>query len=449
MSLAHDCTSFAGSFDLATFQRPFRPVQYLGNKLRALDQIVDAASSVVGKEARTADLFTGTSVVAQAFASLGHEVTAVDTQRYSVVFSHALLNIGRRQDEQLFHEVFCSKEASYTNDWKPWVSLAELEEAALGRDDYDALKRLYDGLPLIWRQPNNPHYHEVYGGSENTALFKTPLFTTIYSGHYFGVKQALAIDGLRHQLELLYTSGDLSEWQYNTGLTALMYAASAAVHSAGKHFAQPLGAGSSTNHNFLRKRLLEDRKICVLSKFRAACDELNARNISNSLKHTSLKSPAENFVETVIQPYDLYYLDPPYTAQQYSRFYHVLETLVSYRFPQLVANGRVTTGIYPLNRYKSAFSSKGKAHAAFQKIIVAAKRSGTSLLVSYSASARSSDGNARMITLNGLLEECREVYGASKVHCDRMEHRYRQFNSSDLANDGRDDPEVLITCSIR
>ena len=156
--------------------------------------------------------------------------------------------------------------------------------------------------------------------------------------------------------------------------------------------------------------------------------------------------PAEDFVSQTAHDFDLFYLDPPYTAQQYSRFYHILETLVSYTVPRLFHDGRLTTGLYPVHRYKSSFCSKTKALPALGKIIGRAKDKNISLLISYSSSAKGSNGNSRMISFNTLLETCVEHYGHSAVEWREMRHRYRQFNSAGNSNDLRNDPELLVAC---
>lgn len=429
---------------------PFRPIQYLGNKLRALPEILDAAASLIGHKGRVADLFTGTTVVAQAFAGCGYEVSAIDTQRYAVIFAKAMLGIDRQPGESSSFSTLSAMgltapSASLRNAWKPFL---DREAEALSLADAGALAAVHSDLPLIWRVPNHPLRAHVETVERRSALGESPLLTSIYAGSYFGVRQALNLDELRQNVELARSSGRLSEWQYSAALTAIMSAASAAAHTAGKHFAQPLNAGSSRNERFLAGRLLQDRRIDIEREFAAACDAINNQAIPADGGHNAWCGPAESFVSRG-DVADLYYLDPPYTAQQYSRFYHVLETICTYEYPQLFENGSLTTGLYPTERYKSDFSSKRKAPFAFQTITNAAKISGAALAISYSQSAVSSSGNARMISLEQLLDLCAAEYGRSNVECTQLSHRYRQFNSASASNAKRDDPEILITCKPR
>lgn len=429
---------------------PFRPIQYLGNKLRALPEILDAAASLIGRQGRVADLFTGTTVVAQAFAGCGYEVSAIDTQRYAVIFAKAMLGIGRQKRESCSFAALSAigitaPNTSFRHSWAPYL---DREAEALVGANATSLAAINSELPLMWRVPNHQFRAEVEAQQGRSALGDLPLVTSIYAGSYFGVRQALVLDELRQNVELARSAGRLSEWQFSAALTAIMSAASAAAHTAGKHFAQPLNAGGSRNERFLVGRLLQDRRVDIEREFAAACNAINNQAVPADGGHKTWCGPAESFVSSG-DVADLYYLDPPYTAQQYSRFYHVLETICTYEYPQLFENGAVTTGLYPSSRYKSAFSSKRKAPSAFQTITKRAKISGAALAISYSQSAADSRGNARMISLEQLLEVCAAEYGRANVDYFQLSHRYRQFNSSSASNARRDDPEILITCKPR
>lgn len=429
----------------------FRPIQYLGNKLRALDEIVTAADEICGRSARIGDLFSGTSVVSQAFANAGHLVSAVDAQRYSHVFSTALLGVGRGYRQSCSNLIKTDSDilAHAPDFFAPWTKLVEIEDRAVAQGDTDTLRSLYQELPLSWKDPENPWYADVVSPSSNYAYDRAPLLACVYAGYYFGIRQALELDRLVQIIHSWYRSGHISGWQQNALLTATMTAASAAVHSAGKHFAQPLGVGASGNQTFLDKRLLVDRRVCITTAFADAASAIDLSALSADSGHSSHNTTAETFASQYATDFDLFYLDPPYTAQQYSRFYHILETIVEYKFPYLMHDGRVTKGLYPTERYKSSFCSKKKAPLAFQEIVHAAAAKGTSLLISYSQSAAGSDGNARMISKERLLDECHQAFGRSAVHLSPLKHRYRQFNSTNLANTLRNDSEILISCKAR
>ena len=51
------------------------------------------------------------------------------------------------------------------------------------------------------------------------------------------------------------------------------------------------------------------------------------------------------------------YLDAPYTREEYSRYYHLLETLVRYKYPDSIGVGRVPSKIVG-GRFQSEFFTR-------------------------------------------------------------------------------------------
>jgi len=76
----------------------FRPIQYLGVKLRTLELIIKYIENASSSHHTIWDIFTGTSVVAQALARTGYNLIASDAMEYSVVFASALLGVERNED---------------------------------------------------------------------------------------------------------------------------------------------------------------------------------------------------------------------------------------------------------------------------------------------------------------------------------------------------------------
>ena len=427
----------------------FRPIQYLGSKLRVVNEIARLAQSESSPGARVADLFSGTSVVSQALAASGFQVTAVDAQKYAVVMAQACLGVDRLPGERFDpHSLLELPSTSLFHDGELWRTYAEREFDCLSVSGTDDLRNIYKELPLIWRARDSAFYSHVEKGSPDSAIEELPLITSIYSGSYFGIQQALELDEIRHQIEERTKYGKLSEWQWAVAMTSLFHAASHCVHSAGKHFAQPMNASGRAPTPFNNRRLLEDRQISVKQCFTNAANRINDLVVPMPKGQKVVLGQAERIGKGVLDECEIAYLDPPYTAQQYSRFYHVLETILAYSFPKLVDDGKVTKGLYPSARYKSSFCSKAKAGLAMQDLLSSIRASDASAIVSYSRSERGSDGNSRMISYSDLMEQCRKIFGTKNVECVELNHNYRQFNSSTRANEKRNDPELIVLCKI-
>jgi adenine-specific DNA-methyltransferase len=72
------------------------------------------------------------------------------------------------------------------------------------------------------------------------------------------------------------------------------------------------------------------------------------------------------------------YADPPYSKAQYSRYYHVLETLVLYDYPEISGKGR-----YRAERFNTDFSRAGAVQEAMDRFINSAAQTGAPLYLSY------------------------------------------------------------------
>lgn len=223
---------------------------------------------------------------------------------------------------------------------------------------------------------------------------------------------------------------------------------SQSVYSAGKHFAQSFAKANKQNQDFHYARMYSDRSVNVMDVFAKAAKRIDISSVYMGVGNYAYAKPVEsayNIIHTA-KP-SLIYADPPYTAQQYSRFYHVLEVAATYTVPRLqLINGKVTAGLYGEARYKSRYSSRTQAPKAFEELVGVARKSGASLALSYSSSTKDSVGNQRMISLPNLIKICTRHYGKESVNIIELGHSYRQFNSASLNNLNRDDPEILLIC---
>jgi adenine-specific DNA methylase len=343
--------------------------------------------------------------------------------------------------------------ASATYDWaSPWEPWLKREAAALSNRDGSELIELSRDVPQVWRRSGGsaPLAHQLEQASTlagRTAFGHIPLVATHYAGTYLGIQQALDVDSIRQAIEEARRAGAIGSWSECVLTTALLSAMSAAAFSPGKHFAQAHAIHRRKDLTFQVTRILEDRTKDIRSLFRTAASEVEAFARPAEEGHEVLWAPVEAlskrhwFAKAAV-----IYADPPYTAQQYSRFYHVPEIVLNYRVPVLdLANGAVTRGLYPIGRFKSAFSSKRQAPGAFQSLCQTASDVGANLVISYSSSSTGKTGNDRMIDLEELTTICARHF-PRRVQVLSFGHSYRQFNGSAFAVDGRRDPECLIVC---
>lgn len=434
-----------------------RPVQYLGSKLRALDLIVANIGKLCPPGARVLDAFTGSTVVAQATAQSGRRVLATDALGFPVVFARSLLGVGRcganRGIDQLL-QLLPSKLDEGSRVARGFARMLDDEREACRKGDAVALLSATRALPQLHAPGEATSglrevFSELAARQGASALELGGLVATHYAGTYFGLEQALVIDELRVAIGRLLRDGALSMWEGDVLLTALLSVASDCAFTPGKHFAQPHRVSSDKDLTFLRGRVLQDRCIDVHRRFAERVRPIHAAGAAAGEGNDALCLRTEDYDSHAreLGEVDVIYADPPYTAQQYSRFYHVPEVIARYEVPVLQeVDGCPTSGLYPSGRYLSPFCSKRRAPAAFEALADFAVSRRASLVVSYSASASDRVGNARMIQLDQLVSILRR---AGKVAVTELAHEYRQFNSDVAAMPERRNPELLLVCKVR
>ncbi|MYD86067.1 MAG: modification methylase, partial [Acidobacteria bacterium] len=72
------------------------------------------------------------------------------------------------------------------------------------------------------------------------------------------------------------------------------------------------------------------------------------------------------------------YADPPYTRDQYSRYYHIHETLLQYDYPTSSGSGR-----YRPDRFQSPYSMKTRVGNAMEDLVSRCAKLGSTLVLSY------------------------------------------------------------------
>lgn len=433
---------------------PVRPIQYLGNKQRSLGAILSAVQEIARPDRSVIDLFTGTSVVAQGMAGLGLNVHALDVSPASTTIAQATLGVERQREvpdiEDLIGRVDAVGEPVRLRLCEVFAAPLEQEREHLDRQDGEGLIGLSRELPQVWRGSADGALAGLFSEWSTAAAERAPfdaLVSPVFAGTYFGVHQAIALDARRAAISTLALLGEIDQWETALLLTGLLASASVAAFSPGKHFAQPHRLDPAKDLTFHRQRVLADRRIDIGAVMVASVRQIAEAARPGHEGHQVHNGRVESLTADWLARRDVgvVYADPPYTAQQYSRFYHVLDTLAVGRCrPLQQYRGGTTSGLYPEGRYKSPFCSKVQAPGAFQHLAAICAEAGVTLLLSYSSSAKLSVGNERMISLPDLYDAISRSFGTSEVEVLQLHHSYRQFNHTDAASPTRSDPEMLV-----
>ncbi|WP_162250057.1 DNA adenine methylase [Bradyrhizobium sp. Leaf396] len=228
-----------------------------------------------------------------------------------------------------------------------------------------------------------------------------------YANSYFGVAQCAQLDSLRAAIDEI-TPAAVPE--RDLLLSALLMAAT--VCSTGPHFAQPR---KLTLASF--RDTVERRARSVMWEFELAVRRMAARP---PLHHPVEQATQGDWREAVTRfaqgpgsrkPAGVYF-DPPYSKFQYSRYYHLLNVLISYDYPSIHGVGR-----YPplADRFSSRFEhNSNPALSEFEDAFDLCRDLGLRVFVSYS--------NRGLVAADALIHKMMGRFAEVVQFSDRIRH---------------------------
>lgn len=437
----------------------FRPIHYLGSKLRILDFIESTINSIDPDKGRVCDLFSGSGSVTFKL-SKSRPVTSVDIQEYSKTICNAILN--PIKIEQNFIDEFIQKtvDSRHTKNLSNSISLLSDYEKecitnALNHEQLDKLCDILEHGSLIsFELTNNSKIN-----SELTRLIKKTLLNLknekilnhqtlairYFGGIYFSYEQAFQIDAILEQIEH-------SPIEYkNMLLASLLSTASECVNTVGKQFAQPIRPRKSNGDvkPSLGKAVNKDRSLDIFEIFIKWLKKYNSIS-ENGFKNQVLKMDYSIALDNLTKDTSVVYADPPYTREHYSRFYHVLETLVLRDTPKIstmVLGGQtlLSRGLYREERHQSLFCIRSTAPKAFELMFSKVSSLGAKLVLSYSPYDETKGSHPRVITMTQLTDIAKKYYKnvevlspGNFVH-SKLTNSSKHLEASSFA-------EVLIIC---
>lgn len=208
------------------------------------------------------------------------------------------------------------------------------------------------------------------------GTFPYRLSTIFYPGSYFGIEQCIEIDSMRYAIQCVKNRGLVSNQQYDWFLIALGQVLSKVNNSTGQ-FAQFIKPSKDN-----LSRIIEKRKRSVWKEFFPTLDSItpvgssewrahNRAFCTDTLKLLSRLARQKNRPAVV-------YADPPYSAAQHSRYYHVLDVILRYDYPELSGAGR-----YPIGRFQTPFANSRTVLGSMRKLFQDVRRTGASFVLSY------------------------------------------------------------------
>lgn len=435
-------------------QETFRPIHYLGSKLRILDFINTIIDEIDPSKGQVCDLFSGSGSVSRHF-SKNRPVVSVDIQEYSNVICNAILNPIEYPKIKDFIDK-CSTSIYYKTlslalkpiiEYEEKCTIEALEGKAEALCEFlekGSLIKLEKTGELQCSKGLKEALYESFNGLNKYNLNNdNVLISRYFGGVYFSYKQCVEMDSILEEIP-----NEKSNYKYLL-LSSLISTASDIVNTVGNQFAQPMQPRKKdgTPKNNIGKRVSTDRSKDVYLVYSKWISKYN--NLTKSeFNHTIIKGDYLEALDSLDNTTKVVYADPPYTRDHYSRFYHVLETICLKDFPEISTtkikgNIDLSKALYREERHQSPFCIKSKASDAFEMMFDKISKINASLVLSYSPFDESVKSHPRVMTIDKITELGSKYFNNISQVCPGG-FVHSKFNNSEKNFDKTTHGEILI-----
>lgn len=364
-------------------------IKYMGSKAKII-QFVSEAIEAVHDGGTVCDLFSGSCSLSGALGA-AYPLVSNDIQYYSALLGSVYLFPTREIDTE---SLMADALANYK---KVKVRLPHGLE-------YTGFKSLKEFNAIEKR--NQALINETFRNRYH-------LFVKNYSGTWWSAEQCLWIDAIKQAIDKRLNNGEWRRSEYALAMATLMYAMAYSSQGTG-HYAQYRDAKSKSSMadiNIYRQKRLQTLFINKLTQTQGWVSE-NVVNLGHRITTLDYVDCLKKLNGGTV------YADPPYAFVHYSRFYHALETLSLYDYPELqVKGGSVVKGRYREERHQSPFCIRSQVEDAFVKLLSGVKNAKANLALSYS--------NAAMISMERLLEISKAVFrGSYEIWIEDQDHHH-------------------------
>jgi adenine-specific DNA-methyltransferase len=348
-------------------------LRYMGTKRQLAPIVADVLCST--QPGVILDIFSGMCAVGSEIGER-RQVWNNDAQSFASTVADALFT-----SQELLPPLSATLELIF-DDYKQnrselerrFAALLDEEARAIKAESVTSLLRYGAKLSAEYLSPSTLRERTRLRGAPRTFPYR--LFTNTYADSYFGLQQCIDIDSIRFAIDQALRRHRLNQDQRNWLLIALGQSMIRVANTTG-HFAQYLELKEGNQKFYLRQRkkklweefleALADNSPIGSSRWRRGNQVFNEDSI-DVLQSLAKRRDLPSAV----------FADAPYTNDQYSRYYHVLETLMKYDYPSVSGKGR-----YRHDRFRSAFSLKSQVAGAFDQLVNKCAALGSDIVLSY------------------------------------------------------------------
>ncbi len=390
-------------------------ISYMGTKRKLATRVSECVSGL--PEGPLFDVFSGMCAVGQAITP-DRQIWTNDIQIFPALVSkalfcsksdpisskraHALLQKSYKRNLRLLEYRF----SVHLKKEKKYFETANLNDAIVGNT----------GLPYIGNDENLEQERQML--EKEAKSFPYRYATITFVGSYFGVKQCMELDSLRYAIDKALSDENISKEQWEWLIIGLGKVLTRINNSTGQ-FAQFIKPKARNIH-----RIIGQRRKSVWDHFLGSLETMSAIGTKTwRLQNRSYCADALELLKKMRAHKKLpaiIYADPPYSTAQYSRYYHVLDSMVEYQYRPVSGDGR-----YPDNRFQTPFAQSAKVFDSMKELVAWTSKLGACFLLSYPE-------NGLYCKKGGSIQELlRKYYGYVDVKYT-VKHEHSTFGNPSI-----------------
>ena len=316
---------------------------YMGSKRKIIGFIIESIFPQCDDNSVFLDIMCGSGAVSNAFAQMG-KTYASDAQEFCRLLAKVQgRGFSGKRAKELLNKLY--KNYMYNLD----ILQKELSEQINEEDKIfhldlcdvnsvlEKYKKFINNFELYSTTYENSKelIEKINERKQNREKIPYCLFTYYFANVYFGLAQCIQLDSLRYAIDQI-SNKDEKEW----ALGALVVTVSSIATQHAGHFAQPKRLDEKSLKYFINQRV-QSAWLEFSKRFITLAEESERYSYHVKLIEGPWKNALTQAAMNVQMSNLIVYLDAPYKRDEYSRYYHVLETIVKYDYPSSENKGRM------------------------------------------------------------------------------------------------------------
>ncbi|WP_054197954.1 DNA adenine methylase [Helicobacter pullorum] len=278
----------------------------------------------------------------------------------------------------------------------------------------------------------------------NLEILQDNYYSKHFGNAFFSFNDAKKIGFIRDELDNLLESKEITKQEFTILLASLLYSADRIANTVGHYDAYRKNVRLQDRFLFIliEPLVLQDKKIEIYKKDSNILAKELLYSKDSISKHTTKKIVSNNTSPIhIASSINIAFLDPPYNSRQYSRFYHLLETLTLNTKPKLYGIAKK-----PEVNNMSEYCKVG-AKKALQDLLNSLKTYTRYIVMTYNNTYTSqSNSSQNKISLNEI-QNLLATLGTTHVH----EYNYKAFSSgkTDTKTSFKEHKEYVFVCEVK